>query len=96
MHTIRTRRLMREFCGPDTGTMSSRDRETVMPLSLAIGVVVVVLLAGCQRSMVPLTMKPATLTPVSAAADDATSWMSKAHAQAARDGSGGQSPDMSY
>lgn len=96
MHTIRTRRLMREFCGPDTGTMSSSDRETVVPVSLAIGVVVVVLLAGCQRSVVPLTMMPATLTPVFAAAEDATSWISKAHAQAARDGSGEHSLDMSY
>lgn len=96
MHTIRTRRLMREFCWPDRGSMSSRDRETVVPVSLAIGVVVVVLLAGCQRSMVPLTMMPATLIPVSAAADDATSWISKAHAQAARDGSGEQLLDLSY
>ena len=96
MHTIRTRRLMREFCGPDTGSMSSRDREAVMPVSLAIGVVVVVLLAGCQRSMAPPAVMPASLTAVSAAADDATSWFSKAHARAARTGSGEQSLDMSY
>ena len=94
MHTIRTRRLMREFCGPDTGSMSSQDRETVMPVSLAIGVVVVILLAGCQRSVAPLAVMP--LTAVSAAADDATSWVSRAHAQAAKNGSDEQSPDMSY
>ena len=46
MHTIRTRRLLREVCGPDTGSMTRMDRETVMPISLVLGIVVVVLLAG--------------------------------------------------
>ena len=96
MHTIRTRRLMREFCGPDTGSMSPMDRETVMPVSLAIGVVVVVLLAGCQQSSVRL---PAGLVePASVATDnnELTDWFSKAHAQAAKGSSADQSLDMSY
>ena len=46
MHTVRTQRLLREVCGPDTGSMTSVDRETVMPISLVLGIGVVVLLAG--------------------------------------------------
>jgi hypothetical protein len=49
MHTVRTRRLLREICGPDTGSMTVTDRETVMPVSLIAGLTVVLLLAGCQQ-----------------------------------------------
>ena len=43
------RGLLREVCGPDTCSMARIDREAVMPVSLVTGVVVVVMLAGCQR-----------------------------------------------
>ena len=62
MHTVRTRRLLREVCGPDTGSMTSMDRETVMPISLVLGIVVVVLLAGCQQSANKTSTATATPT----------------------------------
>lgn len=96
MRSIRIDRLTREICGRDTGSMSSSDRETVIPISLVIGLVAVVLLGGCQQTVAPLAVMPATLNPVYAAAENATGWMAVAHAQAARNGSGEQTADLSY
>ena len=96
MHTVRIRRLMREFCGPDTGSMSSMDRETVMPVSLAIGVVVVVLLAGCQQSAARLAATVVEQPAVTAETADLTDWFARAHARAATAGSADQPVDLSY
>ena len=98
MHTVRTRRLLREVCGPDTGSMTRRDRETVMPFSLVLGIAVVVLLAGCQQLTEKTSTAAAQPTPV---ADSITythdnSWISQAHARAAKTGSDGAVSDLSY
>lgn len=99
MHTIRTRRLLREICGPDTGSMTSMDRETVMPISLAVGVFVVVVLAGCQQFESKATpaaaSQPGVVAHVVADAHD-SSWISQAHAQAAKAGTNDSAPDLSY
>lgn len=99
MHTVRTRRLLREICGPDTGSMTSMDRETVMPISLSIGVFVVVVLAGCQQFDSKATAAAASqlgvVAHVVADAHD-SSWISQAHAQAAKIGTNDSAPDLSY
>ncbi len=101
MHTIRTRRLLREIVGPDTGKMTSSDRETVVPISLAIGVAVIVLisLAGCKQ--LNGTMSDAAVSrPVAVvqAATDAhdNRWISQAHAMAANNSADGAVSDLSY
>lgn len=99
MHTVRTRRLLREIAGPDTGSMSTLDRETVMPISLAIGVAVVALLAGCQQfagKTIAAAARPATavLQPAEDAHD--SQWISRLHVQAAKSGSSDSLSDLSY
>jgi len=99
MHTVRTRRLLRQVCGPDTGSMTRMDRETVMPISLVLGLVVVVLLAGCQQlSDKTSTAAAAQPTPVvdSITYTHNSSWISQAHARAANTGSDGAVSDLSY
>ena len=99
MHTVRTRRLLREVCGPDTGSMTRRDRETVMPFSLVLGIVVVVLLAGClqfeEKRSITAAAQP---MPVVYAITDAhdSRWISQAHARAAKTGSDDAVSDLSY
>ena len=99
MHTVRTRRLLREVCGPDSGSMTSVDRETVMPISLVLGIVVVVLLAGCQQ-FVEKTSAAAAAQPtpvvdsITYAHDNI--WISQAHARAAKIGSDGALSDLSF
>ena len=99
MQTVRTRRLLREVCGPDTGSMTSMDRETVMPVSLVIGVAVVVLLAGCQqfagKTSTAAAVQPTPMVHAIADAQD-SSWISQAHAVAAKTGSDDSTPDLSY
>ena len=96
MHTVRTRRLLREICGPNTGSMTSMDRETVMPISLAIGVVVVMVLAGCQqftgKATAAAVNQPGAVAHVVADAHD-SSWISQAHAQAAKTGTSDSAPE---
>ena len=99
MHTVRTRRLLREICGPDTGSMTSMDRETVMPITLAMGVAVVVILAGYQQfagnATAAAVNQPKVVIPVIADAHD-SSWISQAHAVAAKTGTDDSAPDLSY
>ena len=99
MHTVRTRRLLREICGPDTGSMTSMDRETVMPISLAIGLAVVVILAGCQqfagKATAAAVSQPDVVAHVVADAHD-SSWISQAHAQAVKTGTNDSAPDLSF
>ncbi len=96
MHTVRTRRLLREICGPDTGSMTSMDRETVMPISLAIGLAVVVILAGCQqfagKATAAAVSQPGAVAPVVADVYD-SSWISQAHAKAAKTGNNDSAPE---
>lgn len=99
MHTIRTRRLLREIVGPDTGSMSSMDRETVMPISLVVGAAVVVLLAGCQQfagKTIAAAARPSTaaVQPVENAHD--SQWISRLHMQAAKSSSDDSLSDLSY
>lgn len=78
MHTVRTRRLLREICGPDTGSMTTMDRETVMPVSLVAGLAVVVLLAGCQQLASPANaaaVEPLPVAPETAGLHD-SNWIS--------------------
>ena len=97
MHTVRTRRLLREICGPDTGSMTSMDRETVMPISLAIGLAVVVILAGCQqfagKATAAAVSQPDVVAHVVADAHDDSTWISQAHAQAAKTGNNDSAPE---
>ena len=100
MQTVRTRRLLREVCGPDTGSMTGMDRETVMPVSLIIGVAVVVLLAGCQQfagktSTTAAAVNPAVVVNAIPDAHD-SSWISQAHAVIAKTGSDDSTSDLSY
>jgi hypothetical protein len=101
MHTIRTRRLLREIVGPDTSKMTRMDRETVVQIPLAIGVAVIVIisLAGCQQFDGKVSAT-AVLQPVAVA--HATTdvpysrWISQAHALAAKNGADGAVSDLSY
>ncbi len=99
MHTVRTRRLLREICGPDTGSMTSLDRETVMPISLAFGVAVVLVLAGCQqfagKATAAAVNQPEVVVNVVADIHD-SSWISQGHAQAVLSGTNDSAPDLSY
>ena len=98
MHTVRTRRLLREICGPDTGSMTSMDRETVMPISLVVGVAVVVLLAGCQQlasTANAAAVQPTPVIPLAQGFHD-SSWISQAHMQAAKAGSDHAVSDWSH
>ena len=100
MHTVRTRRLLREVCGPDTGSMTTMDRETTMPISLVVGVVVVVLLAGCQQfasttSTAAVVVQPTPIAPATANDHD-SHWISQAHALIAKTGFDISTPDLSY
>ena len=98
MQTVRTRRLSREVCGPDTSSMTSVDRKTVMPVSLVLGIVVVVLLAGCQQFVEKTSAAGAQPTPVVDSITYAhdSSWISQAHARAAKTGSDGAVSDLSF
>ena len=89
MHTVRTRRLLREICGPDTGSMTMSDRETAIPLSLVAGVTVVVMLSGCQQSgTANVEGVRVESSPNRFAADlHEGNRISKAHALAAKNGS---------
>ena len=99
MHTVRTRRLFREVCGPDSGSMTSVDRETVMPISLVLGIVVVVLLAGCQqfaeKTSAAAAAQPTPVVDSITYAHD-NIWISQAHARAAKTGSDGALSDLSF
>jgi len=101
MSTILTRRLLREIVGSDTGKMTSMDRETAIPISLTIGVAVIVIisLAGCQQFDGKVSAT-AVLQPVAVA--HATTdvhhsrWISQAHALTVTKGADGTVTDLSY
>jgi hypothetical protein len=100
MHTIRTRRLLREIVGPDTGKMTHTDRETVIPISLVVGVAVVILLTtACQqidgKTSAAAVLQPEAVVQAITAVHD-SSWISQAHAVAVKNGSDGAVSDLSF
>ncbi len=101
MHTIPTRRLLREIVGSDAGKMTRMDRETVKPILLAIGIAVSVIIsiAGCQQFDGKMSAA-AVLQPVAAvhATTDVhhSRWISQAHVLAAKNGADGAVSDLSY
>jgi hypothetical protein len=101
MHTILTRRMLRDTVDPDTGKMTSTDRETVMPILLATGVAVVVLmsLSGCKQLNGNMTdasvSRPVAVVQAATDAHD-NRWISQAHALAAKNGADGAVSDLSY
>lgn len=101
MHTIRTRRLLREINGPDTSKMTITDRESVMPILLATGVAVVVLmsLSGCKQLNGNMTdaavSRPVAVVQATTDHHD-NRWISQAHVLAANNSADGAVPDLSY
>ena len=98
MHTVRTRRLLRDICGPETGSMTSMDRETVMPISLVAGLGVIVLLAGCQQfagTANAAAVQPTPVDPVVSHFHDG-SWISQAHVLAGKAGLAHAVSDLSH
>ena len=101
MSTIRTRRLLREIVGSDTGKMTSMDRETAIPISLAIGVAVIVILslAGCKqfdgKVSAAAVLQPVAVVHATTDVHDSR-WISQAHALAVTKGADGAVSDLSY
>lgn len=101
MHTILNRRMLRETVDPNTGKMTSTDRENVMPILLAIGVAVIVVisLSGCKQLNGNMTdaavSRPMSVVQAATDAHD-NRWISQAHAQAANNSADGAVSDLSY
>jgi hypothetical protein len=101
MHTIRTGSSLREIIGPVCGKMTRLDRETVMPMSLAIGVAVILIasLTGCQqfdaKMSVAAALQPVAVVNTTTDVHD-NRWISQAHTLAQNNGADGAVSDLSY
>ena len=101
MHTIQTHHLLCDLVGAETASKLGKDRQTALLKSFGTGVaaLAIVAFAGCQqfagKTSTAAVAQPAVVVHAITDAHD-SSWISQAHAVAAKTGSDVTVPDLSY
>lgn len=101
MHTIQTHHLLCDLVGVETASKLNKDRQTALLKSFGTGVaaLAIVAFAGCQqfagKTSSAAVAQPKAVVHVIADAHD-SSWISQAHAVAAKTASDVAVPDLSY
>ena len=101
MHTIQTHHLLCDLVGAETASKLGKDRQTALLKSFGTGVaaLAIVAFAGCQQfagktGKAPVAQPEAVVHAIADAHD--SSWISQAHAVAAKTASDVTVPDLSY
>lgn len=101
MHAIQTHHLLCDLVGAETASKLGKDRQTALLKSFGTGVaaLAIVAFAGCQQfagktSTAAVAQPKAVVHTITDAHD--SSWISQAHAVAAKTASDVEVPDLSY
>ena len=101
MHAIQTHHLLCDLVGSETASKLGQDRQTALLKSFGIGVaaLAIVAFAGCQQfagktGKAPVAQPEAVVHAINDAHD--SSWISQAHAVAAKTASDVAVADLSY
>ena len=101
MHAIQTHHLLCDLVGAETALELGKNRQTALLKSFGTGVaaLAIVAFAGCQqfagKTSTAAVAQPEAVVHAIADAHD-SSWISQAHAVAAKTGSDVVMPDLSY